>query len=163
MRAVSLIFDEQPELTVAFKRDTALLVESIMNLLHSVEFLLARRGDLEDHILSVIRKVQVKNGMADKDVCITFVSESPLAVCRWGNVCVDRVEFFQCTGRKSCYQVLSPLHRYMVERSAFVLCCTAARSDALQPLMQYASRIRVPVFNLLKNEEADAFLRSLYL
>lgn len=151
MHTVSLIFEEQPELTEAFKKNTALLVESIMDLLCSVEFLLAERGELEGYIISVIRKVQIKKRRSKDDVCITFVSETPLTVCSWGDVCVDRVEFFQCTGRESVYWALSPLHRYMIERSRFVICCAVNRPDSRWPLAQYAAQIKVPAFNLQEN------------
>lgn len=157
MYTVSLIFEEQPELTEAFKKNIALLVESIMELLHSVEFLLAERGELEAYIISVIRKVQVKKRMPESDICVTLVSERSLALCCWGDVCVDRVEFFQYIGRESVYWTLSPLHRYMVERSKFVICCAAVSSDYHWPLAQYAAQVKVPAFNLLESDGAYSF------
>ena len=135
MRTVSIIIQQQPELTPYLKEKTDRFIESLVTLYGDVEFLFSEKGEYETYLLSSVDKVRKEKKFSERNVVVTWVSNDSLAECRANGFFFDRILYVD---REKEGDPLSLVHFHMIDRSDILLYYVGIFNRNSEDLVQYA-------------------------
>lgn len=148
---------ENAEILPNLKEKAILLLNSYVKRYDEIEYLFIGKGELSSFLLAEIRKEQEVYGHCGKNIHATFVTENSLTECCCGDQYFDRLEFVQCTGRPIRECGISPLERYVVDRSSEILCYQELWGRELSSLLRYAREQGLTPINLAELNVSDPF------